>query len=191
MFMGLSESVTAPRGAATPTGGARRTRAPARTTEEEAWAWSAPSSFPCPLCPGEAHLLHPFLSLCLPAGRRETAGRVFCLPRRRHSVHGPWRWLRPSLGSLNSWLTHASSLENIFTSSSFFSQYLHLAAKARRVEIHASGLGGPRADTPLIADAGTPLPGLPSTECTWYLPPWQRLPPPTPSFSPFLAGLRL
>ena len=35
MFMGLSESVSAPCGAATLTGGARRTRAPARATEEK------------------------------------------------------------------------------------------------------------------------------------------------------------
>ena len=104
MFVGLSESVTAPCGAATLTEGARRTRAPARATEEKVLGLVTHHPSCPPLATGEAHLLHPFLSLCLPAGRRETAGRVFCLPRRRHSVHGPWRWLRPSLGSLNSWL---------------------------------------------------------------------------------------
>ena len=99
MFVGLSESVTAPCGAATLTEGARRTRAPARATEEKVLGLVThhPS---CPsLATGEAHLLHPFLSLCLPAGRRELPDVFSAWTRTRHSVHGPWRWFRPSLGS--------------------------------------------------------------------------------------------
>ena len=88
MFVGLSESVTAPCGAATLTEGARRTRAPARATEEKVLGLVTHHPSCPPLATGEAHLLHPFLSLCLPAGRRETAGRVFCLDT--NATLRPW-----------------------------------------------------------------------------------------------------
>jgi hypothetical protein len=88
MFMGLSESVSAPCGAATLTGGARRTRAPARATEEKVLGLVThhPS---CPsLATGEAYLLSP-LSESLSPGRASRNCRTGFLFAKKATLR-PW-----------------------------------------------------------------------------------------------------
>ena len=189
MFVGLSESVTAPCGAATLTEGARRTRAPARATEEKVLGLVThhPS---CPsLATGEAYLLSP-LSESLSPGRASRNCRTGFLFATKATLR-PWPVEMASpLPKEPKQL--AMTQFPYFHPFPFFSPNTYTWLRKRtRVEIHASGGKGPLADTPLIADAGTPFPGLPSTKCTWQAATLAAAPPKTPSFPPFLAGSRL